>query len=448
MLQLEWTIRQARRDPNRFLEWCFTTSTGQPIQQGKLHRELQAFWTQNRKGLVELPRDHGKTFQICGRILWELGHAPNLRIRIVCATEALALERGRFLRDSISHNRRLGWVFPHLTPSSPWNETRFTVNRTGGVIGPSVTSCGIDSGSTGARCDLLICDDVVDVQAMFSSKIREHAKKMFRDNLMNLLEPDGRVWCLFTPWHRDDLNQELKQSKAFALFRRAIGPNLEPIWPERWPRDALAQRRAEIGTASFARGYHLQPISEEDCVIPRQWVRFWEQLPESFDRVILAVDPAVSHHEHADFSALVTVGQKGGRFFCLDALQTRIPAPDLVRLLGTLNNRFQPDVILFEANAAFRAVVDLLIQQNPFGYKIKPIVHNHSKASRIDALGLAVENGSFLLRGVQGQPHPEQQPLYEQLTQYPLCEHDDLIDAAATVIVESHRVPMPTIRLL
>src|SRR5437899_1758278 len=77
---------------------------------------------------------------------------------------------------------------------------------------------------------------------------RERVKTAFFDNLMNLLEPDGRCWCLFTPWHHEDLNAALKRNPAFALFRRAVGPNLEPVWPEKWPAEKLAQRRQEIGT--------------------------------------------------------------------------------------------------------------------------------------------------------------------------------------------------------
>ena len=37
---------------------------------------------------------------------------------------------------------------------------------------------------------------------------------------MNLLEPDGRFWGLFTPWHRDDLNARLKVNGATTYAKR------------------------------------------------------------------------------------------------------------------------------------------------------------------------------------------------------------------------------------
>src|SRR5687767_14600944 len=71
-----------RRDPNAFIQLCFIDSDGRRIRQAAVHRELQAFLTANPRALVDLPRDHGKSFQVCCRILWELGHDPGLRVKI------------------------------------------------------------------------------------------------------------------------------------------------------------------------------------------------------------------------------------------------------------------------------------------------------------------------------------------------------------------------------
>ena len=90
-------------------------------------------------------------------------------------------------------------VFPHLRPAGPWAAVGFTVRRPGEVMGPSVSAVGVAGGATGTRADLLVCDDVVDVRSLNSRADRERASAAFHENLMNLLEPDGRCWCLFTP---------------------------------------------------------------------------------------------------------------------------------------------------------------------------------------------------------------------------------------------------------
>ena len=109
----------ARADPNAFISLCFTDPNLNPIVQAPVHKELQAFLTRHPRALVELPRDHGKSFQVCGRLLWELGGNPGLRVKVVCATEAVAAERSRFLRDAIAHNTWVHRVFPELVPATP-----------------------------------------------------------------------------------------------------------------------------------------------------------------------------------------------------------------------------------------------------------------------------------------------------------------------------------------
>src|SRR5262249_37105791 len=88
-------LLQARSDPSLFAEYAFADSEGRPLRQARVHRDLQEFLGRTQRALVELPRDHGKSMQLCMRLLWELGHRPELRVKILCASEAVAAERGR-----------------------------------------------------------------------------------------------------------------------------------------------------------------------------------------------------------------------------------------------------------------------------------------------------------------------------------------------------------------
>lgn len=431
--------REAVASPNAFLEFCFTDSHGQRLRQAQVHRELQQFLSEQARALVELPRDHGKSLQMCGRILWELGRNPALRVKLVCATDALAAERSRFLRDAIAANPRLPLVFPHLRPARPWTAEAFTIVRPAAGIGPTVAAFGIGAGSTGARADLLVCDDIVDVRSLHSPAERERVKQEFQNNLLNLLEPDGRFWGLSTPWHPDDLNAHLKANPAFSLFRRAIGAELQPVWPEKWPIPKLEARLREIGSAAFARGYRLLPISEGEVAIPAGWVQFWhEELPrDRFEMVVLSVDPAVTARVKADASALVVLGRIPGTnaIHCLEALARRVSTPDLIALIDTVDRQWTPDLILFESNAAFAGIRDLMQRHARFGAKVQGVTQSRSKEARTAAFGVPVQNGLFRLKG--GPPglngvDTSQRELFDEMTTFPFSNHDDLLDAAAT----------------
>ena len=428
----EQQIRQARLDPAAFAEFAFADESGKRMRLAGIHRELQAFLSDGSRALVELPRDHGKTVQVLIRIVWELGRNPNLRVLLTSGSAALAVQRGRFLRDAIADNPRVRLVFPHLLPHKPWRLSSFRIRRPGNSVSPTVVVLGINGSATGARADLLVCDDVVDVKSLRSETIREKTKQVFRENLVNLLEPGGRAWLLFTPWHAGDLNAELKRSSIYRHFSRAVGDDLEPIWPEKWPRERLAERRAEIGESSFARGFRLRTLAEDDCLIKPQWVRHWEDDGANDECVILAVDPAVSQRRSADSSALVTLGKTSDNcVHCLEAIGRRVPAPELVQLIDEVDRRWQPDLILFEANAAFKGIKDLLTRHTRFGSKIKEIVHSRDKHARVSSFSVRVQNGAFLLRGSGGVVDPSQQELLDEMLSFPVGKHDDLLDAAA-----------------
>src|SRR6478672_9074094 len=160
-------ILAARKDPATFVQMALEDS-GVEAEMAPVHRDLQRHLTNHTHALVELPRDHGKTTQVCLRIVWELGNDPSLRVRLVCASDALAAERSRFLRSTVARSRVVRGVFPNLKPSQPWAADAFTVERATEAIGPSVAAFGIGTSATGARADLLICDDVVDVKAIAS----------------------------------------------------------------------------------------------------------------------------------------------------------------------------------------------------------------------------------------------------------------------------------------
>ena len=181
-----------------------------------------------------------------------------------------------------------------------------------------------------------------------------------------------------------------------------------------------------------ARAYRLVCVPDDAVAIRPAWVRFWTE-PADAEVVVLAVDPAVSASRRADASALVTLARTAdNQVRCLEAIARRVSAPDLVQLIDDADRRWRPDAIVFEANAAFAAVRDLLMRHARFGPKIKSVVQTKDKAARVSAFSVPVENGSFRLKGDgRGGVDPGQQALFDEMTTFPVGEHDDLVDAAA-----------------
>ena len=116
----------------------------------------------------------------------------------------------------------------------------------------------------------------------------------------------------------------------------------------------------------------------------------------------------------------------------LAASARRVAAPDLVALIDEFDRTWNPGVILFETNAAFLGIKDLLTRHAGFGPKLKGIVQSKDKAARVAAFSVAVENGGVRLKGDGVGVDAGQRELFAEMTTFPFGEHDDLLDAAAT----------------
>ena len=116
----------------------------------------------------------------------------------------------------------------------------------------------------------------------------------------------------------------------------------------------------------------------------------------------------------------------------LAARAARLAAPDLVALIDHLDHAWNPSVIVFESNAAFLGMRDLLARHTRFGPKIKGVTQTADKAARIAAFSVVVENGAFRLLGDEHGVDPSQRELYEEMIGFPFVDRDDLVDAAAT----------------
>jgi phage terminase large subunit-like protein len=174
-------------------------------------------------------------------------------------------------------------------------------------------------------------------------------------------------------------------------------------------------------------------MSEGEVMIRPEWVQFWADawLREAIERVVLAVDPAVSAKASADRSALVVLGKIGATVRVLEATGRRVRTPELVELIDAADRRWQPEVILFESNAAFAGIRDLLVHRTRFGPKVLGEAAARGKNARLASLSVAVQNGSVTLKGAAAAVDASQRELFEELTTYPFCTHDDLADATA-----------------
>jgi len=272
------------------------------------------------------------TTQVIGRLLWEFGRNPNLRVKLVCASDSKANERVQEIREHIGRNPRVKEVFPHLEPAEDrdWTKRKLTLRRTLIQRDVSLEALGIGSSVTGGRADMLIFDDICDERnTLRFPELREQIKRTFKAAFAPVLEPDGRTWYICTLYHEADNSHELIRAgrygcechdtpdddgspRAWDIVRHDVGvagDTMHPLWPRVWNRVRLEARKLKIGAVEFDRAYRNMPQSESTQIVPGAWIVYDEPPPNDEDLVTFqAYDLADGENKKGDAFAGVTIG--------------------------------------------------------------------------------------------------------------------------------------------
>jgi phage terminase large subunit-like protein len=228
----------------------------------------------------------------------------------------------------------------------------------------------------------------------------------------------------------------------------------DPLWPPEdggpWSIEKLRDRKEEIGTRQFARGFSNQPMSEEEQKIQPNWIRFWVDPPKDDWPLVLAMDLATSKKATADYTGVVigainpaviegrSVDTYEGTIKIVEAWHARLSFPDKVALVKGLYSRykssgFEVDRIVIETAAGGQELAEHLGSTSFLGRKLMGVKARHSKADRLD------RNSPYLERGVvefnpaldpmKGLVNDERGDLIGELLAFPVAAHDDLVDA-------------------
>ncbi len=404
----------ARKDPGAFVAYAARDRHNKPFKMAPFHFQIQSFippaddLEHQWQGIIQLPRDHGKTNQLIYRVIWELGHDPTIRIKVVSAGSNLSAKIVSAIQDNIIHNPRVRKVFPHLLPGTVWTGNCFTVQ--GAAVGEkeySVEAASIKSIGAGGRADLIVFDDVCDYQnSVRESTTREMNKETFADTWVNLLDPPGRMAYLCTPWHAQDLSAHLLNmpdwDRLVLPAVKEVNGESEVLWPAHWPPEALERRRRSIGDRSFARQFMLRPISDEeiifsnDVVAPslnvmygygtKEYAEFTEGMPK-----VMGVDLASSMGHRAAYTVLFTAGiGEDGKTYLVNLIRRRMKHPEVIAMIRREFAKYHHQLVVVESNGYQQSVIDSLEDQ---AFEISVVPFTTSSASKksesIGIMGLA-----------------------------------------------------------
>lgn len=388
------------------------------------HNVWHDFMDTNPYGLILSFRDSGKTEQITvGRVLWEIGRNPNIRIKLATESEKLATDILSRISETILANERYQEVFPHIKKSKrqKWTRTALTVERDIPHKDKTLEASGILTAATGGRADLIIFDDIAGMRNTLAfPKYRPLVKEAFYSNWLNLLDGEGARWyCVGTPWHIEDIISELRNNNAIAKSRPfRVGPNFESPWPEKYSPEYFRSKLAIMGRKHFNRAFRLQPINDEeswlnagalescrDWTIKRNEVAEDHNLPK-FTGVDLGHRSGMENSPTVVFTVALT--PNGKRIPCDIRISHEASPLDIARVIIDVNKELNPAITMVENVGAQQQMVELLKNLGPGDFRVEGYFTSTQKLDPmigVPSMLAEIEAGKWVIPLGEGGEH-------------------------------------------
>jgi hypothetical protein len=266
-------IELCREDVNDFCEFVLRDDdSGEPISQLDFHVQIQDAFDRYKKIVVMAHPESGKTNQLAiGRVLWELGRNPNLRVMLIGNTQESARKSLTSIKKYIEKSEELHLVFPDLRKGDIWQDVAITVQRPTYSKDLTVLAVGYGSNNVlGSRVDLMIMDDLLNLDTTSTEAQRRKVSQWVRTTALSRCALNARVAFLTNAWHPRDLAHELFKERGWHLVKRPIrvpdaDGNLVSVWPERWPEHRIREKE-KGGSLEFAQIYMCEPRDEGDII--------------------------------------------------------------------------------------------------------------------------------------------------------------------------------------
>ena len=239
-----------------------------PFARYTSHRLVNAVSGRGAATIVaSWPPRHGKTTLISRRAAeWILINYPDKSVAICGYSDTFAAEHGRTARNDIQDSpATFGFgIAPDSSAASNWHTT----------LGGELWTAGTRGSATGRGADLLIIDDPVkDNQSAYSLTEREENWSWYTTTARTRLQQGGVTCCIQTRWHEEDLAGRIIANAAPGELEIITFPAIceddtdeigrrkgEALWPARYPVEALAKTRRDVGPESWMALYQASPL--------------------------------------------------------------------------------------------------------------------------------------------------------------------------------------------
>ena len=394
--------------------------------------------------LLLAPREHFKT-TVC-TLVWTIYRVVcNINIRILLLHEILKKSKAylRAIKGHFQRNDKFRKKFGYYDEfTDKWSEVEISVVV--GQIDPTIEVASALGSIQGGHHDLILPDDVIGLKNARSATQRNKLSEWIREEIFPTIDRGGQIIFTGTRKNPGDFYGDILKKGEFPGWKKIVlkaeYPDGRILFPERWSRKRLDQKRKEMGEEVYRREYLNEPVSPGSHRPKYDWFEFYVTPPEQMSK-FQGIDLAISITDRAAYFALMTIGiPVEGDVYVLDYRREKIDFPTQCQLVKDEYRKHRPIVTGIEAVAYQEALPQWLRHDKEARrMSILPITGYSDKTRRINSLMPLFKDKVIKIK-------KEHHEFIDEYLDFPDVGTFDLLDSLVFAIEASNdRVTEPTI---
>ena len=378
-------------------------------------------------------------------ILWSiLGKRQDKLIVILSSTEHKARQFLQNIKRELEMNDLLRTdLGPFDEERTQWGATAIIIKKFNAkiVIGSVEQSPrGLLFGHN--RADLIILDDIEDLESVRTQQSRDKTFDWLTGEVIPLGDKKTRIIAVGNMLHDDSVMSRLKKKvlnkEVDGMYREypIIDDNGKPLWPGKFPtqKDIDDEKRKVMNEQAWAREYRLKIVSNDDTVIKKEYIQYYDVLPQKTDFSAIGVDPAIAEKETSAFTAMVCakiVGHGDNQYVYIlpNPVNERMSHLDNVRrselLSRTIDGNKLAELYVEDVGYQKAIIQDLKSKSLPVN---GVLTYGQDKIARLMSVSHLIQSGRVLF------PRFGAETLIAQLLGFGSEKYKDLADALVTLL--------------
>ena len=372
---------------------------------------------------------------------------------ILCQTKVQAKQHMKNIRQELENNSLLrNDLGPFEEESDEWGSFSIVFKNHNARISVASTEQSIRGiRHNEHRPDLIICDDIEDIASTRNREMRDKTHQWLFSEVVPAGSNHTRLIIVGNLLHEDSVLMRIKKDilseKRSGIFREypLIDEQAVCLWPGRYPnQESLDREKAKVVNESFwQREYLLKIIPDEQQVIHREWIQYYDDLPitnkytkTEYLYTIIGTDLAISEKDSADFTSFVSIqvykhGDKKIAYVLPNIVNKRLNFVQQIEILTSLYKQYPSNYknsVLIENVGYQQSLSDSL---KPHNVKTTLVSITSDKRSRLACTAYLIQTGGILF-----PKNGTADELINQIINFGVERYDDLADAFSLLLLK------------